>query len=68
MTIFVSPGFRPVFLVRNEPEGPEDLKAHTWSVESLESREVGLFHIADLLRRQGLVGNLLIIELQVRLW
>lgn len=65
MTIFVSPGFRPIALVRNEHEGSEDRETPTWNVESLESRKVRLFHIADLLRRQSLTGNLFIIELQV---
>ena len=68
LTIFVSPGFRPIALVRNKYEGQKNLEALTWNVEGLESREVRLFHIADLLRRQGLVRNLFIIELQVRLW
>lgn len=67
LTIFVSPGFLPIARINNQRKSPEDLEPLAWSVESLESGKVRRFHITNLLRRQRLVGDLVIVELQVRL-
>lgn len=45
----------------------DDLEPLAWNVEGLESREVRFFHVTDLLRRQCLVCDLVVIELEVRL-